>query len=742
MPIALAALLLMAPTAPPTPDDFLDQYVATRRFAAGRPAAARLTPDGTAAVFLRSGPRDADQALYVTDLATGGTRRLATAGELAGGAAATLTAEERAQLERQRITARGITAFHLSRDGERIAVAAGGRLFLLERRSGAVKALRTSGRPLDPTFSPDGRTLSYVVDHDLRLLDLAANRERRLTRGGTEDVTHGTAEFIAQEELARFEGHWWAPDSRRLLYQETDQRAVERFTLHDPLHPERPATVVRYPRAGGNNAVVRLGVISARGGKTTWLEWDREAFPYVGQVAWPERGPLSIVVLDRRQQVKRLLAADPRTGRTRVLVEERDARWVEPHARFPRWLPDGTGFFWLTERHGAAELELRGPDGALRESWVAPGQGFEEWVGWDPARRWLWFTGGPNPTESHLYVVKRPGAPEPWRPGEGPGLTTASLSRDGRVLLVRGGDFGGPRPVEAWQAGGPRLAVLPSVAEEPPFATRGEIRRVGPGEGLYALLIRPRHEAPGARLPVLVHVYGGPGAQMVRAASVPLLQWIADQGFAVVSVDNRGTPGRGVAFSRAIRGDFAGPALEDQVEGLRALAAEVPELDLSRVGIWGGSFGGYMAALGVLRRPDVYRAAVAEAPVVDWRDYDTAYTERYLGLPGEIPGAYERSSLLGDAAGLSRPLLLVHGTADDNVWLFHSLKLSQALFRAGRPHELLLLPGAAHGMFSSQDPVLVRRGLETVVAFFREHLLPGAGGPPARTGGDTARRVR
>jgi dipeptidyl-peptidase-4 len=724
-------LLLLLAAAPPAdpPDAFLRQYVETRRFAAGRPARPALTPDGDAALFLRSGPRSPVQSLFETDLVSGRTRELASAEGILAGASDTLTAAERAQLERQRISARGITGYQLSRDGKRVAVALGGRLFLVERAGGPARPLRTSGRPLDPRFAPDGRSLAYVVDRDLRVLDLAAGEERRLTRGGSEEVSHGVAEFIAQEELNRFEGYWWAPDSRRIAYQETDEREVEKFTIHDPLHPERPADVFRYPRAGKTNARVRIGVVSAAGGPTTWLEWDRERWPYVAHVEWPERGPLSVVVLNRRQSEMVLLAADPDTGATRPLVEERDPRWLEVHARYPRWLGDGTGFFWFTERNGGPEVELRSADGKLRESWVRPEHGLENlatggggWVGFDEKRRWLWFTGGPDPSESHLWVARKAGRPERFAAGGGPATTRAWLSRGGDVVLVARNSFAGAEPPVAFAADGRRLASLPSVAEPPPFATRGEIRRVGPGEGLYALVVRPRHLGPGRKLPTVVAVYGGPGFREAVVAPRLLEQWLADQGFLVVAVDGRGTPGRGRAWARAIAGDLGGPALEDQVAGLRALAAEVPELDLERVGVWGGSFGGYMAALAVLRRPDVFRAAVAIAPVTDWRDYDTAYAERYLGLPDEDPAAYRRSSLLTWADRLERPLLVVHGSADDNVYFFHGLKLADALFRAGGPSELLVLPGLTHGALASTDAVLVRRTLERIAGFFRKNL--------------------
>ncbi len=734
LPLVLAGVL--AAPAPATAsgaggeEPFLSRYVQTRGFRAGRPAFPALTPDGGAAVFLRSGPRSATQALFETDLATGATRELASAQRLLGGGSAALTPEEQAQLERQRVAARGITSFRLSKDGAKVLVSVGGKLFLVDRRGGAARALVTGGRPLDPRLSPDGRAVSYVVDHDVWLLDLASGKERAVTAGGTEDVHFGTAEFVAQEELARFDGTWWSPDSRWIAYQETDERDVERFTIHDPLHPERPANVFRYPRPGRPNARVRVGVAPAAGGATVWLEWDRARWPYLGRVVWPERGPLSLVVLDRKQQELALLAADPRTGATRVLVRETDPAWVNLVPGFPAWRKDGKGFFWHTERNGGPEIEERSADGGLVRSWVKPQHGFAELVGFDDRRRTLWWTGGPDPTQTRLYRSADGAAPAEWRPEREPVTVAAKLSDDGGTLLVSATTFSAFGAWAGFRQDGTALAALPGVAEPIPFATRGEIRKVGPGAGLYTLLVRPRSAPPAAKLPVVVSVYGGPHGQTVQAAPDPLRQWLADQGFLVVSVDGRGTPRRGRDFERAIRGDFARPALDDQVAALEALAREIPQLDLSRVAIEGWSFGGYMAALAVLERPDVFRTAVAGAPVTEWLDYDTAYTERYLGLPQDDPEAYRRSSLLPLAPRLTRPLLLVHGTADDNVYFFHSLKLADALLRAGRSgYDLLVLPGLSHMALRAGEPPVVERVWDRIIGHLRAGLALAE--PPA-----------
>jgi dipeptidyl-peptidase 4 len=733
--IALLAPLLLAVAAPPSiapasppaaataeAEPFLKRYLETRGFSAGRPSRVTLTPLGDAAIFLRSGSRSPVAALYTTDLKSGETRELATAERLLAGATAALTPAEQAQLERQRITGRGITGYELSRDGERLAITVGGKLYSLERATGAITTLKPGGRPLDLRFSPDGKTLSYVVDNDVRLLDLATNVERQFTTGGTEDVPHGLAEFAAQEELNRFSGYWWSPDSKLMVWQETDQRAVEKLTIHDPLHPERPADTFRYPRAGQANATVKLAVTPVAGGAPVWLMWDHEKYPYLGAVRWTKGGPLSLVVLGRTQNELALLTADPVTGATRELLTEKDAAWVNLVQGFPRWKEDGSGFFWLSERAGWPEVELRRPDGSRAATWVKGSAGLAHFVGYDEKRRWLWFTGGPEPTQTRLYVVKDGASPEEWMPQTAPVTTSAQLSRNGEVLLVSRATLSASGIPTVYRADGRRLVDLPSVAEKPPFEPKAEIYKVGPAPGFYAAVVRPRTAKPGEKLPVYLSVYGGPTAQVVGIHPDHLAQWIADQGFIHVAIDGRGTPRRGRDWERAIRGDFAGPALDDQVAALKALGAVIPELDLTRVGVQGWSFGGYFAALAVMRYPELFKAAVAGAPVVDWTDYDTAYTERYLGLPKEAPEAYRRSSLLTYAPKLERPLLLIHGTADDNVYFFHSLKLADALMRAGKRYELLVLPGLTHLALGSGEPAYVARVWERALGFLRENL--------------------
>jgi len=716
---ALAMLLLTA--TPMIDPQFLREYAETRRYMAGRPAGAKVTPDGKSVLFLRSQPKDARQTLYELEVATGATRELLTPDLVLKGAAEKLSVEEKARLERQRVTVRGFTSFQLSEDGKRILLGLSGRLYVIERATNAVTELKTGPGPsIDPRLSRDGSLVGYVRDNDVHVLELATNTERRVTKGGTDVKPHGLAEFAAQEEMSRFSGYWFSPDGQTIAFQETDHTGMERFGIPDPMHPEAEPERFFYPRAGKANAQVKLALTPTRGGKVTWVEWDRAAFPYLATVRWPKKGALTILVQNREQTKELLLAVDPKTGKTKLLLTEEDPAWLNLEQEFPHWLDDGSGFFWGTEANGGPEVQLRKADGSLDASWVKPAAGYVDLVGWHEASRTLYFSGGPNPTETALYRVKDAGAPERLKtPLVGPGLEVGHLSEDGSVLLATVmGPTQMPRTF-ALQPGGATLAQLPSVAIEPSLACSREVLELDGEPGSWASVIRPKDFVKGKKYPVLLQVYGGPHKVTVTQSMALESQWLANQGFLVVQLDGRGTPRRGRDWERAIRHDFATLIAADQVTGLKALVAKVPELDLTRVGVEGWSFGGYLAALLTMTHGELFKAGVAGAPVVDWLDYDTHYTERYLGLPQQDPKAYEVSSLLTYVPQARSPLLLVHGTADDNVYFMHTLKLSNALFRAGKPHAVLPLANFTHLV---PEPLVTERLDEKIVTWFKENL--------------------
>jgi dipeptidyl-peptidase 4 len=735
---------------------FLRDLTLTRSFTAGRPTRVQFVPDGKSVLFLRSGPRSDVLSLFELDIESGSTRSLLTPEQILKGAAEKLSAEEKARRERLRMTARGITGFEISPDGTRILISLSPQLYLVRRRDGAVTELpcgqggprnrlaaapprdRAAIPPIDPRFSPDGRSVSYVLDQDVYVMDLMTMKERPITTGGTAEVSHGLAEFVAQEEMERYAGYWWSPDSKTIAYEEADAREVEQWRVADPADPGQETHAQRYPRPGKKNVRVRLGLtrLESAEGETTWVDWDREQYPYLATVRWSAPGPLSIVVQTRSQQEMRLLSVDAATGKTKTLLTETDPAWLNIDQDAPYWLPNG--FLWTSERAGGPQLEWHEPNGKLQRVLVPPAFGYVGNAAFrgsglkvDAKRGMVYFRGGADPTQVHLFRVPLAGG-QPVRLTDEPGVHTATWGPDA-ALFVR--QSSGPRELpmaSLHRADGRKIGELPSVAETPPFLPRTEYVSVtadlpatatapATRAPVHCAVTRPQSFDPKVRYPVLVEVYGGPGFLTVLQSprSFLLSQWLADQGFIVVSMDGRGTPGRGRDWERAIRGRFDEVPLADQVAGLVALGARYPEMDLTRVGITGWSFGGYMSALAVLRRPDIFKAAVAGAPVTLWEDYDTHYTERYLGLPEENAKGYEASSLLSYAADLRRPLLLIHGTTDDNVFFSHTIKLSDALFRAGREVELLPLSGFTHMV---PDPAVRERLEEKIVRFFQKNL--------------------
>ncbi len=690
----------------------------TRNYRNGRPTQVWVSGDGSTAFFLRSEARDNAQALYKLDVASGDERKLLDVEQLLKGPE-TLTPEERARRERLRQTATGITSFALTKNELGILIPLSGRLWFFDRMTGKVRELLTGDGVTDPQLSPDGTKVGYVRSDDVFVIDLAeGSREVQVTRGGTEVKPHGVSEFVAQEEFDREHGFFFSPDGQSICFEEADQSGVEVLQNADPSAPEREPDRAFYPRAGKKNADVKFGVVSVRGGSTTWLTWDRARFPYVATVTWQENAPLTLYVLDRAQQNAQLLAADARTGTTKALVTEHDDAWLNVDTSVPKWLPDGKSFLWSTERDGAWALELRGE--FLPKTLLAAGKGYRKIADVDAARGIVRVEASPDPTQRALVTLDLSNGAEKARLGDG-GWTETTFGRSHDTY------FAYLATLEGW----PRYEIVTPTtrrlvanhSEPPPVLPTVQLRTVGPQETRIAVVYPQDHELR-KQMPVVDAAYGGPGVNVVRRDLFNYVraQYIADAlGAIVVAIDAKGTPGRDRAWERALRGNFLLP-VEGHVAAIRALALDVIEIDLGRIGVYGWSFGGYFAAAAILAHPDFYKAGVAGAPPADWRDYDTAYTERYLGLPDAEKAAYDKSSLLTLAAGdavISRPLLLMHGTADDNVYFSNSLRLAQALARAGRTYELVPFLGESHSM---RAPIAVETQWVKTVEFLRDNL--------------------
>ncbi len=702
--------------------DFLEQFAATYRFRLGRPSSFTWSADGACIYFLRSGARSFVKDLWAFDVASRSERLVLTSERLLDGRGEDLSEEEIARRERLRLADRGIASFALGPDGVSALIPLSGQLFIFNLETEAVRALPSKAGPaLDVRYSPSGRQVFAVRDGDLWLIEVSTGAERKLTDRGSPTVTYGLPEFVAEEEMSRHRGYWVSPDGGAVLIQRTDVAHLERLHISEPMAPWREPRATAYPRAGHENADVSLHLLDLSTGRQTPVAWDRSRYPYLTGVRWDIHSPLTLVLQNRAQTEIALVTVDLLSGATSTLHLEHDPIWLNLDQDMPRWLPDGSGFLWTTERDGEWRLELRDPAGRLVRPITPLDFGYSSLQSIDTKQRQIYVRASVEPSEGHVYRVPLDGgSPERMTRERGQHSVIFSRAHDAYVQSVHSLDG----ILETRVVGGPDRAIIGRIAhatEAPPFVPKLELARVGGPVGLDTLLLRPRDFQPGRRYPVLVSVYGGPHAKMVSATPHDYLlqQWFADQGFVVVCIDGRGTPGRGRSFERAIRGDFAHVPLSDQVAALEALFELHPELDRTRVGIYGWSFGGYLSAIAALLRPDIFHAAVAGAPVTDWLDYDTHYTERYLGLPAEVPEAYERSSCLTYASALSRPLLLIHGTSDDNVYFSHSMKLSDALFRAGKPHDFLPLSGFTHMV---PDPLVTKRLYGRIAAWLLEHL--------------------
>lgn len=685
------------------PDSFPRQQARTRRFTLGLPRTFSVAPEGDRVLFLRSpGGADPGTALWELDVSTGAERVVVDPSSL-GTTPGEETAEERARRERRREQAGGIVAYAHDRAIATVVFALAGELWLADVAAGTSQRLDVNGPVFDPRLNADGTHVAWCAGGDLRIAAVDGTAERALVTAEGHDVTWGQAEFVAAEEMDRDRGFWWAPDGTGLLVARVDNSPVPTWWIADPAYPDRAPAAHRYPAAGTGDADVTLWWVGVDGTRRE-IVWDRTAYPYLPVVTWGSGAPL-LVVERRDHHAGRVLEVDVTTGATNeVAVLEDDAFLEWPHG-LPARLDDGR-LLWTAVADDTLALTVDGqvvtPAGLQIRSIVSTGDD-------------VLFTASDDPRHVDLWRWSAAGT-VPLLQG---GVVRAAAGAGGTVVSAQGTLTGVDVAARSVTGEGP-LRTIVSHAEEPVVSPTVRMIEVGPTRLRTGVLLPNRHH-DGDRWPVLMLPYGGPGAQMVMADRRFWLeaQWRADQGWAVVVADGRGTPGRGPSWARQVYLDLATGVLDDQVTALAGAAAEVDGLDTSRVGICGWSFGGYLSALAVLRRPDVFHVAVAGAPVTDWRLYDTYYTEKYLGHPDRDPAVYDASSLLADAPNLERPLMLIHGLVDDNVFVAHTLRFSQRLLAAGRAHAVLPLSSMTH-MASGEE--VAEHLAELQMRFLAENL--------------------
>jgi dipeptidyl-peptidase 4 len=681
-----------------TPDSFPRLAARTMNFQLGLPRGFVVSPDGKRVVFLRAdNGTSRSHALWVYDVDSRTERKVADPATLLTESDEQLTQEERARRERMRIATSGVVAFSTDDAVTVAAFALSSRLFVADLvGSSSAREIPVAAPVVDPRLDPMGRSIAYAGNRALHVVD-QSGVDRVLVGPDPDDpeeVAWGLAEFIAAEELDRTRGFWWAPDGRSLLVERYDESPVAVWHIADPLHPEAEPVRQRYPQAGKANATVSLHVVSLEGDRVD-LDWrsDREldgnVLEYLAEVEWRRDAPL-VVLLTRDQRRMEFREVDVATGATTAVQVFTDDAWVELLPGTPRRLDDGRVLHGVVD----ADTYRLAVDG---EPFTPEGLQVRALMGVE---------------DDGVVVSVVPQVAS---------VSVARLGYDGSVSLLSDptgfamGAVGGgtvvlqsrslaeTSTVTAVTAGGLTAGVIAGENEVPPITLNLETMQIGSRDYPTTVLFPNGHVRGTRALPVLMDPYGGPhGQRVVNAAQFYLSsQWLADQGFVVIVADGRGMAGRGPEWDRLAKDDFIG-TIDDQAEVLIEVAKRYPDdIDTSRVGIRGWSFGGYIALAGVLRRPDVFAAAVAGAPVSDQRLYDTCYSERYLGHPDTNKDVYDANDLTLLADGLSKPLMLIHGLADDNVAIAHTLKMSGALLAAGKPHEVLPLSGITH-MASSE----------------------------------------
>jgi dipeptidyl-peptidase-4 len=626
----------------------------------------------------------------------------------------------------------------LSPDAKRLLLTVRGDLFVYrldEKRHEQLTRTPVSER--DAKLSPDGLKVSFTRGWDLYVIEIASGKETRITRNGREELRNGVLDWVYPEELALGTAHWWSPDSQSLAYLQFDVSAVPRYPHADLLKPRAVFEPQRYPQAGEPNATVRLGVVSAQGGPTRWMNLGDTRDQYLfSRVGWiPGGRELWVQRLTRTQNRLEFLQVNPVSGEGQTLFTESDPAWVNTRGVEPVFLSGGR-FLWLSERdRGFQHLYLYSADGRDARQLTRGEFEVTRIEGVDGKNRRVYFTSTEaSPLERHLYSIGLDGRNKQRLTTE-PGTHAVTMNPEATHYLDRFSSLTQPPRTTLHEAGGREIGVYraPDVkAQEQYEILPTEIHEVKSASGVtfYARLIKPAGFQPGRRYPAIVMVYGGPGAQNVRNAwaGVTWDQALAHKGYVIWQLDNRGTEGRGHAFETPVARQLGVVELADQVEGVRHLV-KMGFVDEKRIGIYGWSYGGFMAINAMLNAPAVFAAGAGGAPVTSWLNYDTIYTERYMGLPADNPEGYEKTALPRAAANLAGKLMIIHCLEDDNVLFQNTLQLTDALQRAGKPFELLLYPHKSHGVTGVHN----KQMLESITGFFDRHLQPAA--PPAAPSG-------
>jgi dipeptidyl-peptidase 4 len=708
------------------------------------PETIKWSPDGTKVSFVQRDDSGERGALYYVDVASGKREVLVSEQKLATLAPPISSIKD--EREKERIQRYSVAGYQWAPDSKHLLFDAQGQLWLYSLDNGTAVQLTSSPDPSsDPKFSPDGKRLAFVRKHNLFVHDLKANREKQLTNDKSDDVLNGEVDWVYAEELDVRSNYYWSPEGRIIAFLQMNEKQVPAYPITDFMAVHAKVDGQKYPQPGDANPAVRVGVVDAGSGKVKWIELpDQSQYEYIPRFGWVHEGMLWLEEINRAQNRLDLYFVDVNSGRAHMMLSETSDTWVEVNDDF-QVLASGDRFTWSSWRDGHTHLYLYsfdknnplGSDAKL-EHQVTKGdfevtslEGVDEKAGTAYVA-----ANADNPLDRQIYAAKLDGSGM-TRISKGEGSHHATFS-DGNVYYVD--DFStetmppkfslcrasGGCSTAFWEA----RSVAAYKLHEPKVV---QLKSADGKTTLYGTLWMPAN--PEGKVPLILNPYGGPGVQDVRDDWNPrelFNEILLRDGFAVLTVDNRGMAGRGKQFAAAAFGKFGPDQLADQIAALDQTLAANPQLDGSRVGLWGWSFGGYFT-LYAMTHSNRFAAGVAVAPVTNWLLYDSIYTERYLGVPSRNPRGYEESSPVHDAAMLHGRLLEVHGTSDDNVHPQNTIQMVNALINAGKPFDLMLYPDKTHGIAGTAARAHLFHGIED---HFRLYLL---GEKPAEESGSAAR---
>ncbi|MCU1259111.1 MAG: peptidase dipeptidylpeptidase domain protein, partial [Bryobacterales bacterium] len=667
--LCLSAAFLSAAKKPITIEDTL---APARRSGRGG-AAVNWAPDGNRFAYTEAGK------LWTYDVQSGKRHQVIELKQLEDAAAKT-EAPEITDWTNRRVSSQSQQWFASSK---RMLVNAGGDLFVVDLDKGHFEQLtETREAEQDPKLSPDNTKVSFRRGHDLYCLDIASKRVTRLTHDGSDTLLNAELDWVYPEELDLGTAHWWSPDSKSIAYLQLDishepvYPQVSLLNTHGKLEPER------YPKPGDPNAEVRVGVVPAQGGETRWMDLGEPRDHLLARVAWlPSSKAVSVERLNRVQNQLDFLYADVETGKSKTIIHEEDRTWINVNDG-PYFLDDGSGFLWSSEREGFRHLYRYTMNGNLESTLTRGEWEVDRIAGVDEkARKVFYVSSEVSPLERHLFAVDFDGSNR-LQLSTGAGTHMISMPKAATSYLDTWSSLASPPETTLHRADGSKIAVYREAdrkAQNEFEILPTEIVHFNTRDGalLYGRLIKPAGFTAGKKYPVIVMVYGGPHAQSVTNswAGVNWDQALAHKGFAIWQVDNRGSYGRGHKWESQVYHNLGELELEDQKAGIEYLKT-LGFADTARMGMYGWSYGGYMTLFSLTHAPGLFRAGVAGAPVTDWRNYDTIYTERYMGMPKENESGYRKSSPVYSAAALQAKLLIVHNIEDDNVHFQNSLQMA------------------------------------------------------------------